>query len=158
MVPLSSVVKANWGVGPQALPRYNGYSAVEIVGNSASGYSTGQAMQTLQNIIDKSLPGRLCGPDLDGTVISGDPGGEFSLPADGAVHCRRVPLPGRPVRELVDSRGCAPGVVPLGVLLGMGMTLCKLRRRTQRHLFQDRTRHGDRPGGNECHPDRRICS
>jgi multidrug efflux pump len=57
MVPLSSVVKANWGVGPQALPRYNGYSAVEIVGNSASGYSTGQAMQTLQNIIDKSLPG-----------------------------------------------------------------------------------------------------
>jgi multidrug efflux pump len=56
MVPLSSVVKANWGVGPQALPRYNGYSAVEIVGNSASGYSTGQAMQTLQNIINKSLP------------------------------------------------------------------------------------------------------
>jgi multidrug efflux pump len=57
MVPLSSVVKANWGVGPQALPRYNGYAAVEIVGNSAAGYSTGQAMQTLQNIIDKSLPG-----------------------------------------------------------------------------------------------------
>jgi multidrug efflux pump len=57
MVPLSSVVKANWGVGPQALPRYNGYAAVEIVGNSASGYSTGQAMQALQNIIDKSLPG-----------------------------------------------------------------------------------------------------
>jgi multidrug efflux pump len=57
MVPLSSVVKADWGVGPQALPRYNGYSAVEIVGNSAPGYSTGQAMQALQNIIDKSLPG-----------------------------------------------------------------------------------------------------
>jgi multidrug efflux pump len=56
MVPLSSVVKANWGVGPQALPRYNGYAAVEIVGNAASGYSTGQAMQALQNIIDKSLP------------------------------------------------------------------------------------------------------
>jgi multidrug efflux pump len=57
MVPLSSVVKASWGVGPQALPRYNGYSAVEIVGASAPGYSTGQAMQALQNIIDKSLPG-----------------------------------------------------------------------------------------------------
>jgi multidrug efflux pump len=57
MVPLSSVVRANWGVGPRALPRYNGYAAVEIVGNSASGYSTGQAMQALQNIIDKSLPG-----------------------------------------------------------------------------------------------------
>jgi multidrug efflux pump len=56
LVPLSSVIKANWGVGPQALPRYNGYAAVEIVGNSASGYSTGQAMQALQNIINKSLP------------------------------------------------------------------------------------------------------
>jgi multidrug efflux pump len=56
LVPLSSVVKANWGVGPQALPRYNGYAAVEIVGNSAAGYSTGQAMQALQNIINKSLP------------------------------------------------------------------------------------------------------
>ncbi len=57
LVPLSSVVKARWGVGPQALPRYNGYAAVEIVGNSAPGYSTGQAMQALQNIINKSLPG-----------------------------------------------------------------------------------------------------
>src|SRR6202522_3359712 len=56
MVPLSSVVKANWGVGPQAFPRYNGYAAVEIVGNSAAGYSTGQAMQALQNIINKDLP------------------------------------------------------------------------------------------------------
>jgi len=57
MVPLSSVVKAEWGMGPVSLPRYNGYSAVEIVGNSAPGYSTGQAMQALQNIIDKDLPG-----------------------------------------------------------------------------------------------------
>ncbi len=56
MVPLSSVVKADWTVGPQALPRYNGYSAIEIVGNSAPGYSTGQAMQVISKIIDKSLP------------------------------------------------------------------------------------------------------
>ncbi|MGU7770264.1 efflux RND transporter permease subunit [Burkholderia sp. MR1-5-21] len=56
MVPLSSVVKTKWDVGPQALPRYNGYSAVEIVGMPASGYSTGQAMQILDNIVNKSLP------------------------------------------------------------------------------------------------------
>jgi len=56
MVPLSSVVKAEWKVGPQALPRYNGYSAVEIVGNSAPGYSTGQALKVLQDIVDTSLP------------------------------------------------------------------------------------------------------
>jgi len=56
MVPLSSVLKVAWTVGPQALPRYNGYSAVEIVGNSAPGYSTGQALKVLQDIVDKSLP------------------------------------------------------------------------------------------------------
>jgi multidrug efflux pump len=56
MVPLSSVVKVDWSVGPQALPRYNGYSAVEIVGNSAPGYSTGQALKVLDDIVNKSLP------------------------------------------------------------------------------------------------------
>jgi len=56
MVPLSSVVKETWSVGAQALPRYNGYSAVEIVGSAAPGYSTGQALKVLQNIVDKDLP------------------------------------------------------------------------------------------------------
>jgi multidrug efflux pump len=56
MVPVSSVVKATWGVGPQALPRFNGYSAVEIVGMPAPGHSTGEAMQIMQKIVDTSLP------------------------------------------------------------------------------------------------------
>jgi multidrug efflux pump len=56
MVPLSSVVKETWSVGPQALPRYNGYSAVEIVGASAPGYSTGQALKVLDNIVNDALP------------------------------------------------------------------------------------------------------
>jgi multidrug efflux pump len=56
MVPLSSVVKTSWGIGPLVLPRYNGYAAIEIVGNSAAGYSTGQAIQTLQSIVDRELP------------------------------------------------------------------------------------------------------
>jgi multidrug efflux pump len=56
MVPLSSVVNARWTFGPTVLPRYNGYSAIEIVGNSAAGYSTGQAIDVLQNIVDHQLP------------------------------------------------------------------------------------------------------
>jgi multidrug efflux pump len=67
MVPLSSVVKAKWTVGPQALPRYNGYSAVEIVGSPAAGYATGQAMKILQDIVDKSLP---AGFDFNWTGLS----------------------------------------------------------------------------------------
>ncbi len=56
MVPLSSIVKSHWVVGPQALPRYNGYSSVEIVGSPAPGYATGQAMKVLQHIVDTALP------------------------------------------------------------------------------------------------------
>ncbi|MDT5029618.1 MAG: multidrug efflux pump, partial [Micromonosporaceae bacterium] len=56
MVPLASVVNAKWSFGPTVLPRYNGYSAIEIVGNSAPGYSTGQAIDVLQNIVDRQLP------------------------------------------------------------------------------------------------------
>jgi multidrug efflux pump len=56
MIPLSSVVDATWGMGSPSLTRYNGYSAVEIVGDAAKGYSTGQAMNVMQNIVDKDLP------------------------------------------------------------------------------------------------------
>ncbi len=56
MVPLSSVVKASWDIGPIVLPRYNGYSAIEIVGNSAPGFSTGQAIDALKNIVSEKLP------------------------------------------------------------------------------------------------------
>jgi multidrug efflux pump len=56
MIPLSSVVNATWGMGTPSLTRYNGYSAVEIVGDASKGYATGQAMSTMQNIVDKDLP------------------------------------------------------------------------------------------------------
>ncbi|HEX7816430.1 multidrug efflux RND transporter permease subunit [Dyella sp.] len=56
MIPLSSVVHTQWITNSPALTRYNGYAAVEIVGDSAKGYSTGQAMNTLQGIVDSDLP------------------------------------------------------------------------------------------------------
>ncbi|MHA6203963.1 efflux RND transporter permease subunit [Dyella soli] len=56
MIPLSSVVTSKWNTGSPALTRYNGYAAVEIVGNEAPGYSTGQAMSALQGIVDHDLP------------------------------------------------------------------------------------------------------
>jgi multidrug efflux pump len=56
MIPLSSVVQSKWDTGSPARTRYNGYAAVEIVGNEAPGYSTGQAMKALQGIVDSDLP------------------------------------------------------------------------------------------------------
>ncbi|GLQ46441.1 multidrug efflux RND transporter permease subunit [Dyella lipolytica] len=56
MIPLSSVVHTTWSTSAPSLTRYNGYPAIEIVGDSNKGYSTGQAMSTLQNIVDSDLP------------------------------------------------------------------------------------------------------
>jgi multidrug efflux pump len=56
MIPLSSVIDTKWSIGPAVLQRYNGYPALEIVGNPGAGYTTGQAMKAVQDMVHKSLP------------------------------------------------------------------------------------------------------
>jgi multidrug efflux pump len=56
MIPLSNVVKSTWFTGSPSLTRYNGYSAVEIVGSPAPGRSSGEAMSAITNIVAKDLP------------------------------------------------------------------------------------------------------
>jgi multidrug efflux pump len=56
MIPLSNVVKSTWFTGSPSLTRYNGYSAVEIVGSQAPGRSSGEAMDAITNIVQKDLP------------------------------------------------------------------------------------------------------
>ncbi len=56
MIPISNVVSSEWTMGSPSLVRYNGYSAIEIVGSQAPGRSTGEAMNAMQDIIKKDLP------------------------------------------------------------------------------------------------------
>lgn len=56
MIPLSSVVKAHWDTASPSLQRYNGYAAVNIVGNPVTGVSSGQAMNLMGSIVDDDLP------------------------------------------------------------------------------------------------------
>ena len=56
MVPISNVVHARWAMGSPALTRYNGYSAVEIVGSPAPGHASGEAMNEMQKIVANDLP------------------------------------------------------------------------------------------------------
>jgi len=56
MIPLSNVVHSQWTVAEPTLTRYNGFASVEIVGQQAPGYSSGQAMSAMQKIVDKDLP------------------------------------------------------------------------------------------------------
>ncbi|KPA94010.1 MULTISPECIES: efflux RND transporter permease subunit [Pseudomonas] len=53
MVPLSAFVQARWTQGPAQLTRYNGYPAIAISGESAPGYSTGQAMEEMERLVQQ---------------------------------------------------------------------------------------------------------
>jgi len=53
MVPVSAFASTRWETGSPRLERYNGYSAVEIVGESAQGVSTGTAMDIMEQLVSK---------------------------------------------------------------------------------------------------------
>ena len=50
MVPFSAFASGEWTYGAPKLARYNGVSAVEILGAPAPGYSTGDAMAAVEEI------------------------------------------------------------------------------------------------------------
>lgn len=66
MVPFSAFATSRWETGSPRLERYNGYSALEIVGEAAPGVSTGTAMDIMENLVHQ-LPG---GFGLEWTAMS----------------------------------------------------------------------------------------
>ncbi|EEW8441321.1 efflux RND transporter permease subunit [Escherichia coli] len=66
MVPFSAFATSRWETGSPRLERYNGYSAVEIVGEAAPGVSTGTAMDIMESLV-KQLPN---GFGLEWTAMS----------------------------------------------------------------------------------------
>jgi len=56
MIPLSTVVGADWITSPPSLNRYQGYAAVNIVGSPAPGHSSGEAMAIMEEIVQNDLP------------------------------------------------------------------------------------------------------
>jgi hydrophobic/amphiphilic exporter-1 (mainly G- bacteria), HAE1 family len=56
MVPLSSFVRVKTTSGPEYTVRFNLYRAVEIQGAQAPGYSSGQALDALEEVAKKTLP------------------------------------------------------------------------------------------------------
>lgn len=55
LVPLSTFATAEWTTGPAQLSRYNGYPAFRISGDANPGYSSGQAMAAMEQLV-KELP------------------------------------------------------------------------------------------------------
>ncbi|MBZ0097087.1 MAG: efflux RND transporter permease subunit, partial [Sulfuricella sp.] len=57
MVPLAELVTPRWIVGSPKLDRFNGLPAMKIAGSPAPGHSTGEAMQTMEELARKLPPG-----------------------------------------------------------------------------------------------------
>ena len=66
MVPFSAFATSHWQTGSPRLERYNGYAAVEIVGEAAPGVSTGTAMDVMEKLV-RQLP---TGFGLEWTAMS----------------------------------------------------------------------------------------
>jgi HAE1 family hydrophobic/amphiphilic exporter-1/multidrug efflux pump len=56
MVPLSAFAKPSLSNGPNLIQRYNVYRAAEIDGSPAAGYSSGQAIEAMQEVAAATLP------------------------------------------------------------------------------------------------------
>ncbi len=58
MVPLSTLVTITKMSGPNFVSRFNLYNAAEMIGASAPGYSSGQAIKAIEEVM-KSMPGEV---------------------------------------------------------------------------------------------------
>lgn len=58
LVPLSQIATISRITGPQVIGRYNGYRSINVQANEAPGYSSGQAIQSLETAYEQTaLPG-----------------------------------------------------------------------------------------------------
>jgi multidrug efflux pump subunit AcrB len=56
MVPLSTLATITPTFGPESITRYNLYRTVEIMGSAKPGYSSGQALEAMEDVAQSVLP------------------------------------------------------------------------------------------------------
>ncbi|MBR1124691.1 multidrug efflux RND transporter permease subunit [Bradyrhizobium lablabi] len=56
MIPIGTVAKITPAVGPPLISLYNLYPSSTVIGLPATGYSSGQSMQLMEQIADRTLP------------------------------------------------------------------------------------------------------
>ena len=59
MVPIGTLVDVDRIVGPQTILRYNLYPTASITGQAAPGYSSGQALNLMEQLANNKLPGSM---------------------------------------------------------------------------------------------------
>lgn len=56
MIPMKSLVTLKYVAGPTIISRFNGFNGARILGQAAPGFSSGQAMDAMEEIAKKVLP------------------------------------------------------------------------------------------------------
>ena len=56
MVPLSTLVTTEYVTGPDLLPHFNGFPAAQVTGGAAPGFSSGQAIEAMEEVAAEILP------------------------------------------------------------------------------------------------------
>jgi multidrug efflux pump len=56
MIPVKALMNMKTIVGPEQLDRYNGFLSAKVIGNSAPGVSSGQAIAAVEDVGAKALP------------------------------------------------------------------------------------------------------
>jgi HAE1 family hydrophobic/amphiphilic exporter-1/multidrug efflux pump len=59
MIPLAALASVRYSAGPDALDRFNNLPAVKIFGQAAPGISSGQAIQSVEELATKVLPSNI---------------------------------------------------------------------------------------------------
>ena len=56
MIPLSSLGNTSYTTGPGSIGRFNMFNSVVVRGQAAQGYSSGEAMKVMEEIVENNLP------------------------------------------------------------------------------------------------------
>ena len=56
MVPLTAVVKTEYVTGPDLVPHFNGFPAAQVIGGAAPSFSSGAAIQAMEEVATQVLP------------------------------------------------------------------------------------------------------
>lgn len=140
MIPLTSLGNASYTTGPGSIKRFNMFTTAVFRGEAAQGYSSGQAMEIMEQIARYHLPDNI---GLEWAFLSGEKGGRTDRIGIGAGVPICIPFPGSTVRKL-DGTDCCVTLFAGGCLGGlsgsMGLRIGK------RCIFPDRTGDACRVG------------
>ena len=152
MTRLDDIVTIKEATAPQVIAHYNLFRSAEINGAAAPGYSSGQAIQIMSDLANRTLPQGMTyawsGLSREELLAAGQAGVIFGL--------------GLLLVYLTLAAQYESLALPFIILLCGAAGDSRRARRTggarprQRRLLSDRARHADRAVGEERHPHRRV--